>query len=155
MKVDLYERMFLALTVAMLVIFIGALGASVLAVGIHVPGHVGRQNPTTLFQTAPFNEPGLKQLGPGNYQVIMQARTWAFVPNEVRVPAGSKVTFTIASHDVVHGFNIERTNANLMLVPGQVATVTVTFRQAGEYLIICHEYCGVGHHQMFGKVIVQ
>jgi cytochrome c oxidase subunit 2 len=42
-----------------------------------------------------------------------------------------------------------------MLVPGQVSTATHTFREAGEYVVICHEYCGIGHQTMFGKVIAE
>jgi cytochrome c oxidase subunit 2 len=41
-----------------------------------------------------------------------------------------------------------------MVIPGQVSRVTATFDKPGEYLIVCHEYCGAGHHVMFGKVIV-
>jgi heme/copper-type cytochrome/quinol oxidase subunit 2 len=30
----------------------------------------------------------------------------------------------------------------------------VTPTQAGEFEIVCNEFCGVGHHLMVGKVIV-
>ena len=96
-----------------------------------------------------------RQIAPGRYEVAMIAQLWLFLPNEIRVPAGSTVTFRIASRDVIHGFNIEGTNANIMLVPGQVSTVTVEFKQPGERLIICHEYCGIAHHAMGGKLIVE
>jgi cytochrome c oxidase subunit 2 len=42
-----------------------------------------------------------------------------------------------------------------MIVPGQITKVTATFRKPGEYLIVCHEFCGGGHQAMFGKVIVK
>jgi cytochrome c oxidase subunit 2 len=42
-----------------------------------------------------------------------------------------------------------------MVVPGYVTQFTVTFDRAGEYLIACNEYCGVGHHMMSGKLIVK
>jgi cytochrome c oxidase subunit II len=155
MKVAFYEKVFLGMTAVMLVAFLGALGVSVLAAGVHLPEPSGRVDPAQLFATPPFDQPGLKQLGSGRYQVVMIGQMWAFTPNEIRVPRGSTVTFTIASRDLVHGFNIEGTNANIMLVPGQVSTVTVQFRNAGEHLIICHEYCGLGHHQMYGRIIVE
>lgn len=155
MKVDLYERIFLGMTVAMLLAFLGALGASVLAAGIMVPGPAGQIDPNQLLTTPPFDQPGVKEIEAGRYEVVMVGMTWAFVPNEIRIPAGSTVTFKVASRDVLHGFNIEGTNANIMLVPGQIANTTVTFRKKGEFLIICHEYCGLGHHNMHGKVIVE
>jgi cytochrome c oxidase subunit 2 len=42
-----------------------------------------------------------------------------------------------------------------MLLPGQIARVTARFPQAGEYPFVCHEYCGIAHHIMAGKVIVE
>jgi cytochrome c oxidase subunit 2 len=41
-----------------------------------------------------------------------------------------------------------------MVIPGQVATITVEFDEPGEYGILCNEYCGSGHHDMEGKLIV-
>ncbi|MGH9259713.1 MAG: cupredoxin domain-containing protein, partial [Acidimicrobiales bacterium] len=80
---------------------------------------------------------------------------FAFVPNEIRVPAGRPVTFRLTSADVTHGFAIVGTNGNTMLVPGYVSQFTTTFARPGEYLIVCNEYCGLGHHVMAGKLIVE
>jgi cytochrome c oxidase subunit 2 len=32
--------------------------------------------------------------------------------------------------------------------------VTMTPSESGEFGIVCNEYCGVGHHQMVGKIYV-
>jgi cytochrome c oxidase subunit 2 len=29
------------------------------------------------------------------------------------------------------------------------------FRKPGEHLLICHEYCGLAHHTMYGRIIVE
>jgi cytochrome c oxidase subunit II len=71
------------------------------------------------------------------------------------VPAGSKVTFISTSTDVLHGFTSTGTRVNVMLIPGQISRVEYTFREPGEHLLICHEYCGLGHHTMHGRVIVE
>jgi cytochrome c oxidase subunit 2 len=80
---------------------------------------------------------------------------FAFNPSVIRVPAGKPVTFRMTSADVTHGFLVVGTNANTMLVPGYVSQFTTVFRQPGEYLIVCHEYCGLGHHLMAAKLIVE
>ena len=72
----------------------------------------------------------------------------------MHVPVGHPVTFRITSMDVTHGFEIAGTNANTMVVPGYISQFTYTFREPGEHLVVCNEYCGVGHHTMQGKVIV-
>ncbi|MBI2941110.1 MAG: cytochrome c oxidase subunit II [Chloroflexi bacterium] len=122
---------------------------------IHVPTYAGVVRAQTVGETPPFDQPGVAQLGPGRYQVTLLAHTWAFQPNEIRVPAGSEVEFVATSRDVIHGLLIEGTNVNVMLVPGRITRMKARFPRPGEYLFICHEYCGIGHHVMFGKVLVE
>jgi cytochrome c oxidase subunit 2 len=87
--------------------------------------------------------------------VVAFGMMFGFTPAVIRVPAGRPVTFRITSADVTHGFLIVGTNANTMLVPGYVSQFTTVFRQPGEYLIVCNEYCGLGHHLMSAKLIVE
>ena len=58
------------------------------------------------------------------------------------------------SADVVHGFNIAKTNVNVMLVPGYVATFRTRFKEPAELTMPCHEFCGVGHAAMWARVKV-
>ncbi len=88
------------------------------------------------------------------YQVFAVAKMWSFEPAEIYIPVGSEVDFFITSKDVVHGFHIPQKNVNMMAVYGGVTKTTVKFDKPGVYDIICHEYCGVGHQNMHGKVIV-
>jgi len=85
----------------------------------------------------------------------MVAAIWSFTPNEIRVPAGSTVTLTVTSRDVVHGMFIRGANINLMLLPGQIARASGRFDTPGEYPLLCHEYCGIAHHTMWARVIVE
>ena len=64
------------------------------------------------------------------------------------------MTFRATSTDAIHGFVVGTTNANVMLVPGFIATFTTTFKKAGEQLMPCHEYCGTGHEAMWARVQV-
>ena len=52
------------------------------------------------------------------------------------------------------GHKLEGTNINMLIVPGQVSKLTVTFDKPGVYTWVCHEYCGLGHAAMFGQVTV-
>jgi cytochrome c oxidase subunit 2 len=85
----------------------------------------------------------------------MTAQIWTYAPAEIRVPAGSTVTFVATSKDVVHGLFIPGTNVNAMLLPGQITRVSAHFDRAGEYPLLCHEYCGLAHHTMWSRVIVE
>ncbi len=149
------ERIFLTLTGIALFVGVLAIVASVAVGGVHLPGPTGRVDPNAVRQTPPFSAPGVFPEAPGRYRAVLLARAWAFQPAEVRVPAGSIVTFVITSQDVIHGFMVEGTDVNAMVIPGQVTTVTAHFPRPGTYRFLCHEYCGVGHHAMFGQVVVE
>jgi cytochrome c oxidase subunit 2 len=155
LHLDVYEKRWLLLSAGLLVLFVIAISLSSFAYGIQVPSPEMRVNPNTVAQEGPWAQPGLRELAPGKYEAYMLAQTWAFLPNTITVKAGSRVTFYLTSKDVQHGFQLEGTNVNLMVLPGQVSKLTATFKTPGEYRFICHEYCGVGHHVMFGKVVVE
>ncbi|HEY7636952.1 MAG TPA: cytochrome c oxidase subunit II [Gemmatimonadales bacterium] len=155
MRVHTYERAFLAAGGVVLVACLIALVYATLAMDIHLPGRAGQLDPQQVYHTPPFDHPGVRQTGPNQYQAVIVGQTWAFNPPEIRVPAGAEVTFVGTSADVIHGLYVEKTRLNMMLIPGQVSRNTVRFREPGEHLLLCHEYCGLGHHLMFGKVIVE
>lgn len=155
MKVHTYERAFLVLGAALIILCGAALVYASVGMGIHLPGRVGMIEPSRVYSTPPFNRPGVRQTGPNEYEVVVVAQAWAFVPAEIRVPAGADVTFIGTTIDVIHGFYVAGTRVNLMLIPGQISRNTYRFTEPGEHLLICHEYCGLGHHTMSGKVIVE
>lgn len=155
MKVETYEKVFLILGGVLLVACLAALFYASIGLGITLPGDAGELDPAQVNTTPPFDQPGVRQIGPNAYEVVLIGQIWLFQPNEIRVPAGADIVFTATSADVLHGLHVEGTRVNMMLIPGQISRNTYRFDEPGEYLIICHEYCGSGHHTMFGKVIVE
>jgi cytochrome c oxidase subunit 2 len=155
MKVHTYERVFLTVGAIMLVAFLGALLYASVAMGIHLPGPAGKVDPAMVMRTPPFNTPGVHQTGPNQYQAVIVGFVWGFTPAEIRVPAGAEVTFTATTLDVIHGFEIEGTRLNMMLIPGRISQNTYRFASPGTHLLICHEYCGLGHQTMHARVIVE
>lgn len=160
MHVDPAERNFFIIGAALLVVFFVVLTISSVAYGIQLPAPEMRIDPRTINdpEASPFGLPvdeRLRELAPGKYEVYMTGQAWAFQPAEIRIPAGSTLTIYATSKDVQHGFKLQGTNLNFMILPGQISKQTGTFDEPGEYTFICHEYCGVAHHVMFGKIIVE
>ena len=62
--------------------------------------------------------------------------------------------FHLSSLDVNHGFSIQPINLNLQLIPGYDYVNTITPDTAGEFYIVCNEYCGLAHHEMVTKIYV-
>lgn len=153
--VERWEGIWIRVSLVVLAVFTLAVTVSAVAWNIRVPGQVARVDPNNLDAPgSPFAEPGLREISPGNYEAWMTAQAWMFTPNQITVPQGSKVTFYITSKDIQHGFKIVDTNANVMVLPGQVSRTAAVFKNPGTYNIICHEYCGIAHQTMYGQVIV-
>jgi cytochrome c oxidase subunit 2 len=110
--------------------------------------------PECLPYDKAYTEPKVVKLDSNLYQVFAVAQMWQFQPAQIFIPVGSTVDFYLTSKDVVHGFNIYEKNVNLMAVYGGINKTTVVFDKPGVYKITCHEYCGIGHHNMQAEVIV-
>jgi cytochrome c oxidase subunit 2 len=156
MNIDFYERIWMWAAGVIIAIFIVVIGASTVAYGLHPPSHIETIEPSKIFTDPRFSKLGAPvEMPDGTIEVQMVAIMFAFAPNEVRVPAGRPIRFRLTSADVTHGFMIARTNANTMLVPGYISQFTTVFPRPGDYLVVCHEFCGNGHHVMSGRIIVE
>ena len=155
MNVELYERIWMWVAAGLLALFLCAIFVSAGVNAIQPPSHVETVDPTTLATNPEFGTPGVKAQPDGSVVVSVVAQMFSFSPDPVEVPANRPVTFRLTSPDVIHGFEVVGTNANAMVIPGYVSRFTVTFKNPGEYLIGCNEYCGTMHHNMVGKLIVK
>ncbi len=122
------------------------IGWSAYRLGIDVPGCV--------TDVKPFTTGELIQVAPGRYEAHVVAKMFSFKPSPLKVPKGSVVDFYVTSTDVVHGFYIQGTDVNLMAIPNTVNYARTHFDRPGKYQIVCHEFCGMGHQDMVGEVVV-
>lgn len=155
MQVGLYERLWMWAAGGLIVVMLGTLGYAVVIQGLRPPSHIETIDPQAARSDPRFATTGVATNPDGSVTVTGLAAMFAFDPGEIRVPARKRVTFRLTSPDVTHGFQIVGTNGNAMIVPGYVTQFTTVFPRAGEYLIVCNEYCGLGHHVMSGKLIVE
>ena len=153
MKVDLYEKIWMIGVSAMLVLFFSVIAYESVAMQRMPPSHVETIDPRGVLADARFNPQGVRRGADGSVHAHVVGLTFAWLPGEMTLPAATPVTFHITSVDVTHGFQIVRSNAQAMVIPGYVSQFTTTF-DPGEYLVVCNEYCGVGHHTMFAKLHV-
>ena len=73
--------------------------------------------------------------------------------NEIRVPVGRTITFSLASPDVVHSFWIPGLAGKMDMIPGRTNKLVVQATAAGEYRGACAELCGLSHARMAFDVI--
>jgi cytochrome c oxidase subunit 2 len=157
MEIHRYEKIWTAAALLLIVGLIATVTYGALGPGVKMVDESGGTVDANSLGETEFGDPGVTQVGENQYEVYVVARQFLFQPgttSPIRVPANSEVTFYITSADVVHGFEVAGTNVNVMAVPGQVAEITVRFDEPAQYGIVCHEYCGAGHHTMAGQLVV-
>jgi cytochrome c oxidase subunit II len=150
------ERRWASLSVV-IVVFLVVMAAFA---GIHqatMPqARVELADPRTLHVSGEFIESNLGTAIEPDGSVMVRAigQQYSFTPQCILVPTDTDVRFRATSADVVHGFLIDGTNVNVMLVPGYISTATTRFATASERHMPCHEFCGTGHEGMWGKIKV-
>ncbi len=150
------ERRWAILSIAIVVLLAGMAAFA----GIHQASmpqsRVETADPTTLHITGEFVESNLgSAVEPdGSVTVRLIGQQYSFTPQCVLVPTDTPITIRATSADAVHGFLIDGTNINTMLVPGYISSINAHFSTPGDHLMPCHEFCGVGHASMWAHVKV-
>jgi len=83
------------------------------------------------------------------------ARQYDFQPSTITVKKGDLVKLKITSLDVTHGFSLPDFNVNANLEPGKETTVEFTADKAGSFTFFCSVFCGSGHSEMKGTLVVE
>lgn len=88
-------------------------------------------------------------------QVIeITAKRFDYTPGELKLKKGVPVILELRSQDVLMGFNLPDFNVRSDIVPGKVERVRLVPDKTGTFVFLCDIFCGTGHEQMNGKLIV-
>jgi cytochrome c oxidase subunit 2 len=82
------------------------------------------------------------------------AKKFEFVPADIKVAKGETVVFQFTAPEVPMGFNLADFNARVDIMPGKVATLRLTPDKTGNFTFLCDVFCGSGHEDMSGTLIV-
>jgi cytochrome c oxidase subunit II len=91
---------------------------------------------------------------PPGSDIFLLARMWQFTP-VLKLQKGATYTLHMSSTDINHGFGLHPMNINFQIVPGYSYGLKITPNEAGDYRIVCNEFCGIAHHIMVGKILVE
>lgn len=83
------------------------------------------------------------------------AKKYSFEPKIIEVNKGDKVRLIINSADVAHSIVIPEYEINERINVGQTVTVEFIADTVGSFSSFCSVYCGSGHGEMKGEIIVR
>ena len=86
--------------------------------------------------------------------IRVSARRFVFEPNVIKLKKGEPVTFELTSKDVFMGMNIPDFGVRSDIVPGKTMRLSFTPDKAGTFTFVCDVFCGDGHEDMSGKLVV-
>jgi cytochrome c oxidase subunit 2 len=86
--------------------------------------------------------------------VKISAKRFEFTPAEVHLKKGETAVLELTSSDRVHGFNLPAFKIRRDIVPKEVTRVTLTPGEAGTFPFHCDVFCGDGHEEMTGTLVV-
>lgn len=88
----------------------------------------------------------------GDAYLIGQSWRWHPI---IKLKKDQTYRLHVSSGDFQHGFSLLPLNMNFHVLPGYDHVLTITPTSAGEFPLICNEYCGALHHAMTGRIIVE
>ena len=127
-----------------------------LVFGIFLLVACSKQNPETLVgQGSTVSEQPTSTQNGEFKEFRITARQFEFSPSTIEVNKGDKVRLIVTSADVPHGISIKEYGINEQLNPGKPVTIEFTADKAGTFTAFCSVFCGSGHSNMKGKLIVK
>ncbi|WP_337737950.1 cytochrome c oxidase subunit II [Agrobacterium vitis] len=74
--------------------------------------------------------------------------------NEIRLPVGERVEFSLTSADMIHSFWIPALGGKMDLIPGRINRLSLLAQRTGTYRGQCAEFCGTSHALMAFPAVV-
>jgi cytochrome c oxidase subunit 2 len=97
---------------------------------------------------------GQSQTSEPPIEIKITAKRFEFDPATITLPKGKPVRLLITSVDVQHGFSIKELGISRDLKANETTIVEFTPTRAGHFQFHCSVYCGAGHEEMTGELIV-
>jgi len=86
--------------------------------------------------------------------IKITAKKFNYTPGEVKLKKGVPVILEFRTLDVLMGFNLPDFNARADIVPGKTTRLRLVPDKTGTFVFLCDVFCGTGHEEMNGKLIV-
>jgi cytochrome c oxidase subunit 2 len=87
--------------------------------------------------------------------IRITAQKFEYDRHEIALKKGVAVVIELTSLDRVHGFSLPDFKTRADAIPGMVTRVRFVPNKAGTFEFFCDVFCGDGHEEMTGKIVVK
>lgn len=91
----------------------------------------------------------------GSREIKVSATDFSFEPKQIKAKVGEKIKLTLTNSDGKHGIAIPAFNVSLKPGEGETGSTVFIADKAGTYPFFCNVFCGSGHRQMRGELLVE
>ena len=91
---------------------------------------------------------------PTELVVQVASKRFEFSPKRIALKKGQPVVLELTALDVPMGFNAPDFHIRADMVPGTVSRIRFTPDKTVEFTFVCDIYCGSGHEDMSGTIVV-
>ncbi len=102
----------------------------------------GAHHPARQPETAPIVE------------IKITAKKFTFEPNKISVRKGDTVRLLVTSTDVDHGIGISEYGIDRKVKKGATEVIEFVADKEGKFDFVCSIFCGDGHPEMVGELVV-
>jgi cytochrome c oxidase subunit 2 len=83
------------------------------------------------------------------------AKKFEFVPHEIHLKRGETVQLQFTAPEVPMGANFPDFGVRADVMPGKPTLLQLTADKAGRFTFLCDVFCGTGHEEMSGTLVVE
>jgi len=91
---------------------------------------------------------------PAQKEVHITAKKFDFTPDTITLKKGEPVVLVVSSQDRKHGFNLRAFGIRADINAGGTARIRFTPDKTGKFTFSCDVFCGEGHEDMTGTIVV-
>ena len=91
---------------------------------------------------------------PAERVVQIVAKKFEYVPDRIELRLGQPVVIELTAPEVTMGFSAYELGLRSDIVPGRVARLRFTPTRLGSFEFSCDVFCGSGHEEMGGVIVV-
>ncbi len=91
---------------------------------------------------------------PDEKVITVSAMKFEFLPATINLKRGEPVILELNSLDRAHGFKVPGLGLDAAVLPDTTVRVRVVPDKAGRFTFACDNFCGDGHEDMEGVIVV-